>query len=103
MNNGSDFGERPQPHWMWALLLVVVPTGLFLIGLFGLSPASPFSIGLASGAPQAAVAITVAGMAAAMFHRRRQPWARQPLAIALAGLVISALGMLLLWSLAHTS
>lgn len=79
------------------VVLVVVPSVLLLISLFGLGFGSPISVSVASTAPAAALALSVAGLGAAILNGRRQP-----IAIAGLGLFISSLGMLLLWWIARS-
>jgi hypothetical protein len=88
--------SRRVAHWVWLLVLVAVPTVLMLIALMGLGLGSPVSLPVAETAPRVALGISLAGLIASLFSRRKPV-----IAIAVIGSLISATAYALLFWLSR--
>lgn len=89
--DSSFLRDRYQPHWVWAVVLVLVPLCLILTAFLGLSIGSPVPFDVAAIAPRLALGISTGGMAVAAVRARRIP-----LLIATTGLVMTVAAFLLL-------
>jgi hypothetical protein len=93
MGSDARFGEKYQPHWMWATCFIFVPFCLTALGFLGISRGSFVSLRVAALGPQLAVLVSLGGIVAASIHRRKLA-----VGIAALGLAISVGGfLLLLW------
>ncbi len=92
--DSARFREDYQPHWFWAVMLILVPALLMVIGFLGLEIGSSIiSPPLGAAAPRIALILSVAGMGAAFVRRRRAV-----IDIAAVGLILTGVGFsLLLW------
>jgi hypothetical protein len=91
--DAARFLQKYQPHWSWAVMLLLVPGVLIALGFAGLHTGSRISYGIAATAPKVAVLVSLGGVAAALARRRRAA-----AAVAFAGLTLSGVGfLLLLW------
>jgi hypothetical protein len=84
--------KKYEPHWLWALIFIVVPLTLTMTSVFGIPIGSAVPFGVAETAPVAAVVVSCTGIAVALCRRRRAL-----IAIAAVGLLISTAGFLLVW------
>jgi hypothetical protein len=91
MDSEGGFGEKYQPHWLWATCFIFVPFCLTALGFLGISRTSFISLRVATLAPQLAVLVSLGGILAASIRRRRLAFG-----IAALGLAISVGGLLLL-------
>ena len=85
--------DKYQPHWLWAACFLVAPFVLTASAFMGIWAQPVIPLRLAIYGPRVAVLISIGGIAAALFRRRRLATG-----IAMLGLAISFGGYLvLLW------
>jgi len=85
------FGEKYQPHWLWATCFVFAPFCLTALGFIGIWPQTLIPLGVAESAPRVALVISVIGMGVAVVRRKATA-----VALAALGFVIALGGYLLL-------
>jgi hypothetical protein len=85
------FGERYQPHWLWAVCFVLAPFCLTALGFMGIWPQPLIPLGVAESAPRVALVISLIGVGAAIVRRKATA-----IALAALGFVIALGGYLLL-------
>ena len=82
-----------EPHWLWAIVFVLVPLVLTVISFLGLPLGSSVPLGVAVMSAKVSLMIAAIGIGAAVIRRRKVP-----IQVAGTGLAISLTGyLLLLW------
>ena len=82
-----------QPHWLWAVILILIPLILDAISFWGIPIGSRIPYGVAGTAPAVALVISCVGMAVSLLQGHRVL-----ISLAAIGLTISTGALLmLLW------
>ena len=84
-------GDKYQPHWVWGVCFIFLPFCLTALGFFGIFRQSLIPLEVAAFGPRLAAVLSLGGVAAALWRRRRIAFG-----IAAVGAAISFGGLLLL-------